>query len=57
MHIGKVAAPAAGNANFLTRGFGVIDQQHAPLGLGRAHHSCGASAYNNCIIHHGAGLH
>jgi hypothetical protein len=35
----------------------VIDQQHAPLGLGRAHHSCGASAYNNCIIHHGAGLH
>ena len=39
--IGKVAPPPAGDADFLARCLGMIDDQHISAHMGRAHHACG----------------
>ncbi len=41
VHIGEIAAPAARNADFLARCFGVIHDQYRSARVGRAHHACG----------------
>jgi hypothetical protein len=44
IHIGEVAAPAAGDADFLTRFFSVIDDERVWPCLGGAHKASGACA-------------
>ena len=52
MHVGEIATPAAGNADLFTGGLGVIDQQHAPARIGRAHHAGSPGAKDHGIILH-----
>ena len=55
VEIGEVAAPAAGNTDFLARFIGVINQQNALAPLTRrsaAHHPRGAGAYYDHIKMH-----
>ena len=51
-HIGKVAAPAAADTNFLAHRFCVINHQTAAWRLGGAHHAGRASSNNEGIIIH-----
>jgi hypothetical protein len=47
MNIGEIASPAAGDADFLASGLGVIDEQNsspAPSGFGGAEHASSACA-------------
>ena len=52
IYIGKVAASAAADANFLAWGLCVVDDQTAAWRLGCAYHAGRAGSNNNCIIIH-----
>jgi hypothetical protein len=50
--VGEVAAATAGDEDFLARRVGVVEQEHrsAALPCGeRAHHACGACAYDDDV--------
>ena len=51
-HVGEITAPAAGNADFLAGGFGVINHKHAGACVGGGHHASGTCADNERVDLH-----
>jgi hypothetical protein len=54
--IGEIAAPTAGDADFLPWVLCVIQNQCVAARVDRAHHAGGAGPKNNRIPHHGCAL-
>ena len=52
VQIGEIATPAAGDADFLTRRFGVVNHQAVATCMGGTHHASSASAKNHGVYIH-----
>ncbi len=52
MQVGEIAAPAAGDADFLARFFGLINDQRVRPRMGRAHHAGGTGTEDESVDLH-----
>lgn len=52
IEVGEITAATAGNADFFTGAFGVVNEKHATASVGSAHQARSACADDECVVFH-----